>query len=636
MCSSIRITPFPEIASVMQGPTLDQDPGATNSAKQSMAMDPKNTHNEIPQPGDCAKVLRFPVKQSAFHIGAVILGNTFVIAMIMICLHGAAQKEGLSEWEKRAFNFAIIMLSAILSLGIGYLLDQLGLLARGQVLASNPHTELSITYIIRGSMTSVAHLLSHHVLHRPRTFNRVTFIAAMYLAFSISARLSVALLGLTFNVDESLHIKESISISRWPLPNVQFTNVHSDVHNMTLDTLFDYATFAVRIKTSDTEAKNTNLTADANDSVRHVIGRAFSAKDITQTLVPGQPVASYEYKLRQFKGNTTYPSNRTIVVQTECHTYVVRNETIIPGQLKVQGISGGENVTFTNEIFDPKKNPLDGFAAERIFIPPRNAYPSSCGPLCIRIWLWDKFLNTPGEATYQCENSIQLPLNSEGNPATNIQPTLAEYFLRFMGDSESANSDDFRYRDVTDIQGFINFANAIGLDESYENGEIWVAAVLGRFTSMLILYLDEVLPKIQITESSETVRSRLSVHWRRVVMLVAAMTGIQIVIALGTIYYCRRSVLIPDEVSPLGGLIGQLRIPRTSTFTSMVSRSSFLRAEDSTVRAWFSLTQEGGTRRWILEFDKLEPENLGLPNRSRLVGKDGSELKGMQSGVCQL
>ena len=164
---------------------------------------------------------------------------------------------------------------------------------------------------------------------------------------------------------------------------------------------------------------------------------------------------------------------------------------------------------------------------------------------------------------------------------------------------------------MTDLQGFTNFANAIGLDEGYENGEIWVAAVLGRFTSVLVLYLDEVLSKVQITESSGTVRSRLSVHWRRVVMLVVAMMSVQIIMALGTICYCRGSVLIPDEVSPLSGLIGHLQIPRTSTFTSMVSRSSFMKAEDSTVRAWFSLKKEGGIRRWILEFDKLESDDVG-------------------------
>lgn len=228
-------------------------------------------------------------------------------------------------------------------------------------------------------------------------------------------------------------------------------------------------------------------------------------------------------------------------------------------------------------------------------------------------------MNSPGEATYQCDNRIQLPPNPQDNQEVNIRPALAEYLLRFTADSEketaetpSAASDGFRSRDVTDLQGFTNFANAIGLDEGYENGEIWVAAVLGRFTSVLILYLDEVLPKVQIVESSGAVRSTLSVHWTRVAMLVAVMTAVQIIMGLGAICYCRGSVIIPDEISPLSGLIGHLEIPRTSTFTSMVSRSSFVKAEDSTVRAWFSLKKGDGIRRWILEF---EPDDVGLKNK---------------------
>ena len=208
--------------------------------------------------------------------------------------------------------------------------------------------------------------------------------------------------------------------------------------------------------------------------------------------------------------------------------------------------------------------------------------------------------------------------------------------MRFTADSEKetaerppGKSDGFQSRDVTDLQGFTNFANAIGLDEGYDNGEIWVAAVLGRFTSVLVLYLDEVLPKVQIVGSSGTVRSRLSVHWRRVVMLVVVMTAVQIIMALGAICYCRGSVLIPDEISPLSGLIGHLEIPRTSTFTSMVSRSSFVKADDSIVRAWFSLKKEHGIRRWILMF---EHDDLGLKEQE-LTGKGGSELKGVQSEV---
>jgi len=326
----------------------------------------------------------------------------------------------------------------------------------------------------------------------------------------------------------------------------------------------------------------------------------------------------------------------------------------------LRGIRGGENVDFTSEIFNPKKYPLPGFADDRMFIPPISAAHPSCGPLCARICkcpqtvllmityfivspvvyltlaqgLWDKFLNTPGEATYQCENRIQLQLNRPDNPVLNIQPALAEYLLRFIANSEKATteSDGFRHRDVTDLEGFTNFSNAIGLDEGYKNGEIWVAAVLGRFTIVLILYLDEVLPKVHITESSGTIRSRLSVHWSKVAMLLAVMTGLQVIFAVGAIWYCKGSVLIPDEISPLGGLVGHLQIPRSSTFTSMVSRSSFMRTKDSTVRAWFRLHKEGGVRRWILEFDRLGSDVLKL-SEQRFIAKDDSEQREVPSEV---
>ena len=201
-----------------------------------------------------------------------------------------------------------------------------------------------------------------------------------------------------------------------------------------------------------------------------------------------------------------------------------------------------------------------------------------------------------------------------------------------MADSEAKGPlDGFHHRDVTDLQGFTNFANAIGLDVGYSNGEIWVAAVLARFTGVLVLYLDQVLPKVQISEGSETIRSRLSVRWSRVAMLAGVMTSLQIILALGTIYYCRGSVLIPDEVSPLSGL-GHLQIPRASTFTSIVSRSSFGKSEESTVRAWFSLRKkEDGIRRWILEFDKQEPDLAVKGQRS--IDKNGPELGRMQNEV---
>ena len=68
-------------------------------------------------------------------------------------------------------------------------------------------------------------------------------------------------------------------------------------------------------------------------------------------------------------------------------SWILPNQTanIYLKTVKLQGIRQGENVTFTSEIFNPNKHPLDGFAAERMFIPPESVVPSSCGQLCVRI-----------------------------------------------------------------------------------------------------------------------------------------------------------------------------------------------------------------------------------------------------------
>lgn len=95
-------------------------------------------------PTPSALLPKFPIKRALSHILILILGNTIILLLIIISLYATARKESIDQWGKRAFNFAVILLSAILSWGIGNLLDQLGLLARGGVLAANAHTEISV------------------------------------------------------------------------------------------------------------------------------------------------------------------------------------------------------------------------------------------------------------------------------------------------------------------------------------------------------------------------------------------------------------------------------------------------------------------------------------------------------------
>lgn len=104
------------------------------------------TEDEIRRRGmdRSTKLVAFPIKQSLSHIGAIVLGNTICVILIVVCLYTASERESISVWEKRAFNFSVILLTAILSLGIGNFVDELGLLSRGKVLATNAHSELSV------------------------------------------------------------------------------------------------------------------------------------------------------------------------------------------------------------------------------------------------------------------------------------------------------------------------------------------------------------------------------------------------------------------------------------------------------------------------------------------------------------
>ena len=72
--------------------------------------------------------------------------------------------------------------------------------------------------------------------------------------------------------------------------------------------------------------------------MRHIIAKAFTAQELVQKLDPEQPIATFEYSLREFsENNVMNPSNRTVVITTECHAYAIRSAKIIAGQREAPG-----------------------------------------------------------------------------------------------------------------------------------------------------------------------------------------------------------------------------------------------------------------------------------------------------------
>lgn len=87
--------------------------------------------------------------RSGILLCCIIVANCFCSGCICLCLWGFSKIDALTQWEKRAFNTLSLLLSAALSFGIGYLFDQVGLLARGAVLQSRP-------YSVKGVCASVS------------------------------------------------------------------------------------------------------------------------------------------------------------------------------------------------------------------------------------------------------------------------------------------------------------------------------------------------------------------------------------------------------------------------------------------------------------------------------------------------
>ena len=77
---------------------------------------------------------------SAIMLGYIIAGNCLCSGFICLCLWGFSTIKDLAPWQKRGFNAVSLLLSGVLGFGIGFLLDRIGLLARGTILQSKSHS----------------------------------------------------------------------------------------------------------------------------------------------------------------------------------------------------------------------------------------------------------------------------------------------------------------------------------------------------------------------------------------------------------------------------------------------------------------------------------------------------------------
>lgn len=78
--------------------------------------------------------------RSACILGSIIVANCFCSGSLCLCFWGFSKINDFTLWQKRGFNALSLLLSGALGFGIGFLCDWIGLLARGPLLQSKPHS----------------------------------------------------------------------------------------------------------------------------------------------------------------------------------------------------------------------------------------------------------------------------------------------------------------------------------------------------------------------------------------------------------------------------------------------------------------------------------------------------------------
>ena len=122
----------------------EADPSATSVAANEENVVPESIEDQHEIPPDLQpsgpSYRGISTIGSVIQLSYIIAGNCLCSSVICICLWGFSKIEDLTLWQKRGFNAISLLLSGVLGFGIGFLLDRIGLLARGTILQSKSHS----------------------------------------------------------------------------------------------------------------------------------------------------------------------------------------------------------------------------------------------------------------------------------------------------------------------------------------------------------------------------------------------------------------------------------------------------------------------------------------------------------------
>ncbi|PUU83783.1 hypothetical protein B9Z19DRAFT_1038355 [Tuber borchii] len=243
------------------------------------------------------------------------------LAILVMNLWGFSKWKPLTKWEQRSYNTISILATGMATLGLGSLLGYLGSMLRWPLLARTIHQMRDVDSILgMETPTRSLRLVKRHI--RERRISRTTFIIGAYLVTNILGRLSVAIFGLAFNMNDEHRVTYPTLETNWTSAlwtrNIDvFSNapgapggieIVEDFLNSAWNGLRNYG----QTRMPGWVLRNDTEFGDINPDLRPDL------EVLNTTLGVGIDTVEYWYNLKDFNENNTIPTNRTAHSAANC------------------------------------------------------------------------------------------------------------------------------------------------------------------------------------------------------------------------------------------------------------------------------------------------------------------------------
>ncbi|KAF8451737.1 hypothetical protein BDZ91DRAFT_802569 [Kalaharituber pfeilii] len=484
------------------------------------------------------------------------LANLVLEVLFCVTLGAYQAKPFLDIIDKRWFNMIAIMLCATMSIGIGYLLDQVGVLLRGCLLQIGTNTKQEISHIVRCSLGTYTLLIWSHL--KRKSWDVSSTLAFLFVISSFGGRLSVGFLGLTYN-DNDMPMDGTLEVTEWYKLEEDIMSKRNQpsigINNILLDSL---------LRIAPQEPLPEDLRNSTNSGIMTMSDwDTLKVPELTLIIDDQGAMSSamYSYTLKYAGEKEKFQSeeNRTIQINSTC----ARVEALHKQDLSH---AGGTYFPLTVNKTESGSN-----AGWLLYAYHSNAF--TCGPNCILMGACVAMSDALNKISvlkdlpcYDCQITVEYTggssffwykLPSECHPSQIILLELSKFLLN----------------DVIGCQCARGYFTTIWSGSTPFFMPKWsvpgglpvpiLAGVLARSVAIVVKDLDTWLPKSNQTvgTSQDTSKTLLSVKWQRLFWILIGITGLQVLVMLLGGWVMSGTLVVEDDLKSINALLAEERFP---------------------------------------------------------------------------